>query len=279
MSDRPLPLEWVRAFEAAGRLGSFIAAAGELSVTQAAISQRIGQLEARLGVRLFLRKHRGVALTVEGEAWLPHVSTHLRAIHQTADDLFGHGPRRVTIAASASVIQGWLVPRLARVQADDRLSFSLSTVILAEDFDKGGGVHVRYGSGPWPGYRAARLFDEELGPVAQPDLAQADWRAKPRIALSGPRLGWADWGTTTGPAPHLRFDSFIAALAAAEAGAGVLLASLPLAAASLAAGRVVRLASESLRPAASYWLLTPPDQCSDAQWRSLTRAFCEGTGD
>lgn len=278
MSDRPLPLEWVRAFETAGRLGSFIAAAGELSITQAAISQRIGHLEARLGVRLFLRKPRGVTLTVEGEAWLPFLSSQLRAIHQTADDLFGHGPRRVTIAASASVIQCWLVPRLGRVQVSDRLSFSFSSMVLEEDFDKGGGVHIRYGSGPWPGSRSAKLFEEDLSPVAHPDLAQGDWRARARIALSGPRPGWADWGTTSGPAPDLRFDSFIAALAAAEAGAGVLLASLPLAAASLAAGRVVRLDAHRLRPTASYWMLAQPDQCSDAQWRALTRAFCEGGG-
>lgn len=273
MSQRPLPLEWVRAFEAAGRLGSFIAAAEDLSVTQAAISQRIGQLEARLGVRLFLRKPRGVALTVEGEAWLPHISTHLRAIHQTADDLFGHGPRRVTIAASASVIQGWLVPRLDRITAADRLEFSFSTMVLEDDFDKGAGVHIRYGTGPWPGQRSARLFAETLAPVTHPDLATPDWHHLPRIALSGPRLAWAEWAEP-GPAPHLRFDSFIAALAAAEAGQGVLLASLPLAAASLAAGRVVRLGKRALNPDASYWLLAPPAQCSDAQWRALTRAFC-----
>lgn len=275
MPNHPLPLEWVRAFEAAGRLGSFKAAAGELSITQAAVSQRIGQLEARLGVRLFLRKPRGVALTVEGEAWLPYISTHLRAIHQTADDLFGHGPRRLTISASASVIQTWLVPRLARIQASDRLSFSFSTMVLAEDFDKGGGIHIRYGSGPWSGYRSCRLFEEELAPVAHPDHAQGDWRAKPRIALSGPRLGWADWGVARGPVTHLRFDSFVLALAAAEAGAGVLLASLPLAEVSLATGRVVRLETHSLRPPASYWMLARPDQCSETQWRALTRAFCD----
>ncbi|MFZ1813519.1 MAG: LysR family transcriptional regulator [Rhizobiaceae bacterium] len=264
----------MRAFDAAGRLGSFIAAAGELSVTQAAISQRIGHLESRLGVRLFLRKPRGVTLTVEGEAWLPHVSTHLRAIQQTADDLFGRGARRITIAASASVIQAWLVPRLARVKAEDRLQFSFSTMVVEKDFDKGGGVHIRYGIGPWSGYRAAKLFDEALAPVAHPDLAEGDWRRKPRITLSGPRRGWSDWGAMESTAPQLRFDSFIAALSAAEAGAGVLLASLPLAAASLAAGRVVRLDAHSLRPEESYWLLAPPYQCSPTQWQALTMAFC-----
>ena len=271
--DRPLPLEWVRAFESAGRLGSFIAAAGELSVTQAAVSQRVGHLEAHLGVRLFLRKPRGVALTVEGEAWLPSVSTHLRAIHQTADDLFGRGPRRVTISASASVIQAWLVPRLSQVRPEDRLGFSFSTMVLEKDFDKGG-IQVRYGSGPWDGFRAARLFEEALAPVAHPDLAQGDWQAQPRIALAGPRPGWAEWGAITGPAPQLRFDSFVSALSAAEAGAGVLLASLPLAAASLDAGRVVRLEPRCLKPAASYWMLAQPDTCSESQWRALTRAFC-----
>ncbi|MGJ8569336.1 MAG: LysR family transcriptional regulator [Hoeflea sp.] len=279
MSVRPLPLEWVRAFEAAGRLGSFIAAAGELSVTQAAISQRIGHLEERLGVRLFLRKPRGVTLTVEGEAWLPHTTIHLRAIHQSADDLFGHGPRQVIIAASASVVQTWLVPRLTRVQTANRLEFAFSTMVLEEDYAKGSGIQIRYGSGPWPGYRAARLFDEELAPVAHPDHSHGDWRAKPRIALSGPRLGWAHWGGATGPTPHLRFDSFIAALVAAEMGAGVMLASLPLAAESLAAGRVVRLDAHSLRPPESYWLLAPPDRCSDARWRALTDAFCESSGE
>ena len=275
MSKRPLPLEWVRAFEAAGRLGSFKAAADDLSITQAAISQRIGQLEARLAVRLFVRKPRGVALTVEGEAWLPHVSAHLRAIHQTADDLFGHGPRRLTIAASASVIQGWLVPRLNRLTPSDRLEFSFSTMVLEEDFDKGAGVHIRYGTGPWPGHRSAKLFNEDLAPVARPPPATQDSNRPRRVWSSGPRLGWADWHAP-GPAPHLRFDSFIAALSAAEAGQGVLLASLPLASASLAANRVIRLGQRSLRPDASYWLLAPPAQCSDAQWRALTRAFCKG---
>jgi LysR family transcriptional regulator, glycine cleavage system transcriptional activator len=274
MSGRQIPLEWVRAFDAAGRLGSFIAAADELSVTQAAISQRIGHLESRLGVRLFIRKPRGVTLTVEGEAWLPHVSTHLRAIQKTADELFGRGARQVTIAASASVIQAWLVPRLARVKAEDRLQFSFSTMVVEQDFGKGGGVHIRYGVGPWSGYRAAKLFDEALAPVAHPDLAEGDWRMKPRITLSGPRRGWSDWGATESAAPQLRFDSFMAALSAAEAGAGVLLASLPLAAASLLAGRVVRLDAHSLRPEESYWLLAPPDHCSPTQWHALTVAFC-----
>lgn len=272
-----LPLEWIRAFEAAGRLGSFVAAADELGITQAAVSQRIGHLEARLSLRLFLRKARGVALTVEGETWLPQLSPHLQAIQQSAEDLFGQGARRITLAASASVIQCWLIPRLARLQPADRINFAFSTIVLEEEIESMGGIHIRYGSGPWPGFRAAKLFDEAITPVAHPDLAQSDWRRLPRIALSGPRLGWAEWGPFPGPPPHLRFDSFIAALTAAESGAGMVLASLPLAATSLNAGRVQRLSAPCLTPAPSYWLLAPPAQCSENRWRILTRLFCEAS--
>ena len=75
-----LPLEWVRAFEAAARLGSFTAAAAETGLTQSAISQRIANLEARLGAQLFVRQARQIGLTPEGEAWLPHVQAALTGL-------------------------------------------------------------------------------------------------------------------------------------------------------------------------------------------------------
>ena len=78
-----LPLEWIRAFEAAARLGSFTAAAEECGLTQSAISQRIGHLEARLGAQLFIRQARQITLTSEGEAWLPHVQGALLGLRDT----------------------------------------------------------------------------------------------------------------------------------------------------------------------------------------------------
>src|SRR5688500_10528045 len=67
------PLVWLRAFEAAARRSSFTLAADELGLTQAAISQQIRALESRLGAALFHRRQRGVILTPEGSAYLPHV--------------------------------------------------------------------------------------------------------------------------------------------------------------------------------------------------------------
>ena len=83
------PLEWIRAFDAAARCGSFTAAATETGLTQSAISQRIGHLEKLLGVALFYRRARSTSLTIEGEAWLPHVRLALNTLKDSSEALFG----------------------------------------------------------------------------------------------------------------------------------------------------------------------------------------------
>ena len=96
------PLDWLRVFEAAGRHGNFTAAADELGATQAAISQRIRNLESWLGRQLFSRGARGVTLTVDGESYLPLVQDTLRALEQGTADLFGKSPGEIRLAALSS---------------------------------------------------------------------------------------------------------------------------------------------------------------------------------
>jgi LysR family glycine cleavage system transcriptional activator len=280
-----LPLEWIRAFEAAGRTGSFTAAADETGLTQSAISQRIAHLENRLGTRLFTRGARGVALTVDGEAWLPYVTGALRTLQQSSEDLFGRGRRHLTISASASVQELWLAPRLGAVGAADQLHLTLKTMVVADD--AGEGLSIRYGTGSWPTPQKVPLFAEAISPVAAPGLLKqgARWQDLPRLALSGPRPGWSEWmlatGDSTVPVPTLRLDGFAASLAAARAGAGVLLASLPLAAADLRTGALVRLSEDVLSPRETYWLIGPERQLSPRLWAQLVRLFTEtpdGTG-
>jgi len=275
-----LPLEWIRAFEAAGRLGSFTAAAQETGLTQAAISQRIGHLERRIGARLFVRNPRGVSLSVDGEAWLPYVSAALRTLRDSSQDLFGARAGKITIAASASVTQLWLAPRVAALPKNLEIAFT--TMVVQSDLQLGeAGVEIRYGLGDWPGRYTARLFNEVLCPVASEPLSQ--WRDVPRIGLSGPRAGWQDWARHSGdpatPIPHLRFDSYCAALAAAVAGAGVLLASVPLTEAAMQTGAVVRLSEDALKPEASYWMCADRSLVTNRQWTDLKLAFCENSGE
>ena len=274
-----LPLEWVRAFEAAGRLGSFTAAAKEIGLTQAAVSQRIGYLERRLAYKLFVRKPRGVSLTVHGEAWLPYVTNGLGTIGQSSAELFGLRRTQLTIAASATMIQHWFTPRLS--YSDDKLQFTFSTMVVEADYKhQTADVEVRYGQGQWPHRTCVPLFTEQLTPLVSPLLLKTvkDWRQLPKLAVSGPRVGWHDWAELTGDkasrvSPY-RFDSHGCALTAAVMGLGVVLASLPLAQTYLANGQLVSLSKLKLEPASGPWLTTGEEQLSKLDWQALKKRFC-----
>ncbi len=274
------PLEWIRAFEAAARCGSFTAAASETGLTQSAISQRIGQLEKRLGTPLFYRRARSIEMTVEGEAWLPHVRSALGTLRDSSEALFGGARGRMTISASQSMIQLWLSPRLAQLQKIAGGELSVQTMVLgAHDAALDDVIRIRYGAGAWPHDHRHQLFDEQITPFASPELAKSSdhWTEWPRIVCSGPRPGWADWtsrfGIPTTPVPHLRFDTFLSALGAARNGLGVILGSLPLCAADLAAGRLVRLEGDVLPHHESYWVIAGSDAVSRAEWGALVEVF------
>lgn len=271
-----LPLEWVRAFEAAARTGSFTGAAEETGLTQSAISQRIGKLEKLLGTQLFLRQARSVALTVEGEAWLPHVRSAFDRLRDSSEGLFGVSRSRLTVSASTSIIDLWIMSRLNRLSEATGAQFSFKTMVLTEDgLQDDDVIRVRYGTGTWPVAYKAPLYKEVLAPLAAPGLAKSagHWQGLPRIAVSGPRPGWNDWilkhGTPAVPLPEYRFDTFSSAITAAKEGLGVLLGSLPLCQAAIKSGELVRLSDESLEHHQTYWLLASKDAISNQQWNTL----------
>ena len=266
-NDSLPPLEWLRAFETAGRLGNFTAAADELGLTQAAISQRVLNLERHLDAHLFLRLARGVELTADGEAYLPHIKSALDVIRRGTADLFSNPRTKITIAAPASVAALWIAPRVRHLSiAHPSLQVSVSAIHRPSDFDATqADLEVRFGTGPWEGREAAQLYQEQLVPTCSRGLlAQApegDWRQLPIIAVAGPRDGWHEWSAATGEPllsqPILRFDSLIAAQNAALAGGGVFLASLPLAHNAIRAGDLVELSEQPLTMSGGYWLTWP----------------------
>ena len=272
------PLEWVRAFEAAARLGSFTAAASETGLTQPAISQRIGQLEKHLGTRLFVRKARTITLTVEGETWLPHVQTALRGLSDSSETLFARGRRRLTISASQSVISLWLATRLGRASADTGAEISVQSYILGgQTATEDSTVQIRYGAGDWAHPYQTPLFKEAIAPVCSPRLTSQAWTHLPRIACTGPRPDWDQYSSRFGipstPVPTLRFDTLHGAIAAAKAGLGVALVSLPLCADDIASGALVQLGDEVLDPPETYWLLASRNVIGHRQWTALSAAL------
>lgn len=113
MARPQLPLNALRAFEASARHLSFTRAGLELCVSQAAVSQQIRTLEARLGVTLFRRLPRGLALTDEGAALVPVLMDAFERIGATLDRFAdGRYHEVLTVGVVGTFATGWLLPRL-----------------------------------------------------------------------------------------------------------------------------------------------------------------------
>jgi LysR family transcriptional regulator of beta-lactamase len=229
-----IPLNALRAFEAAARHESFTRAGLELRVTQAAISHQVKSLEDILGVPLFRRLPRGLALTEEGESLLPNLTEALRRIANTLDRFEGGRMREVlTLGVVGTFATGWLLSRLPDFSAvypfvDLRLMTNNNRVDLAGE---GLDYAIRFGDGAWHGTEATRLFDAPLSPVCAPAVAQrlnqpADL-GRETLLRSYRTDEWTSWFAAAGVPPRVIrgfvFDSSLAMAEAAVQGTGVAL--------------------------------------------------------
>ncbi|TGT74528.1 LysR family transcriptional regulator [bacterium M00.F.Ca.ET.159.01.1.1] len=259
------PLDWLRSFEAAARLSNFTAAAAELGLTQAAVSQHIRFLEERLKSRLFARLARGVALSPEGAAYLPHIQAAFATIANSTNELFEpRAVQTVSIRVPISFALLVLVPALPDLaNALPQIRLDLVTIHRPTDYDQpGSALDIRFGNGSFPGREADRLTIEGLVPVASPTLApDGDWTSLPLLLVAGAREMWAEWFAAAGLDGHSRrshrFDSFVAAMEAAKAGAGALLGSRPLIDAALEDKALVKLSDFVLSSPSGHFLTRP----------------------
>jgi LysR family transcriptional regulator, glycine cleavage system transcriptional activator len=290
MSGHLPPLSALRAFESAARHMSFSRAADELHVTPAAISHQIHALEEDLGVRLFHRMNRSIELTASARVLLPGLSEAFAGIQSSVRRLRAHNDTgTLTVTASPSFAAKWLVLRLHRFQeqcpeVDVRISATDNVVDLTQgDFD----IAVRYGTGNYPGLEVELLFTNEVFPACSPQLLTTGPPLRTPDDLPLHNLihdqaverdplvpTWSMWlkaaGVKYGPATTgLSFNNMHLALDAAIAGHGVVLAQSTIAAADLAAGRLVRLFSLALPDQFAYYIATAPG----ALERPKVRAF------
>lgn len=276
-AQRLPPFHALRAFEAAGRHLSFARAADELGVSPAAVSQHIQQMEEFAGQPLFRRLGRRVELTDAGHAALSHVAAAMSSLGEAARimrlPLRGH---RVSVSVAPSFAIKWLVPRLERfkelhpdievwVSADMGLvDFAVADVDLA----------IRYGAGGYADAQAQMLLSESVVPICAPGLIEGEAGLKKpedlmRYALlhddspdrdpSCPT--WPMWLMARGldaesARKGLRFNQSSLIVEAAMAGKGVGLAKRQLAAADIAAGRLVTPFENVDTPINfAYWLV------------------------
>ncbi|WP_085747394.1 MULTISPECIES: transcriptional regulator GcvA [unclassified Pseudomonas] len=278
MLPRLPSLNGLRAFECAARHMSFTRAAEELNVTQTAISHQIRRLEDELGVRLFMRLKDGLALTEEGNAYLPGIRSAFLELRYSTEKLLESSNNSVlTISTLVSVASKWLLPRLpsfreAHPEIDVRISASTEWV----DFRKGGiDAAIRYGDGNWPGLRADWLMADEIFPVCSPRLLNGDKPLNtpvdlahhPLLQVSGVTANdWNDWlhaagqPPLTAKGPRLTFDLAMMAVQAAIDGQGVCIGRSTYVDDDLRAGRLVAPFDLRLKSASGFYLVTPHDQ-------------------
>lgn len=297
MTNRRLPpLNGLRAFEAAARHLSFKEAAGELNVTQAAISHQVRGLEDWLGHKLFERRVRAVDLTTAGAELLPAISSALDGMNGAVDRLIRpeDDGRGLTVSAIATFAAKWLVPRLADFQdlhPDIDVRITTSTALV--DFNRDGvDVALRYGLGQWPDVRAERLLREDMFPVCSPALLEgpnplrtpADLSYHTLLHVVQMRDDWRVWLTAAGqtdidPTRGPRFDLSLTAIQAAVEGMGVALGHSNLVETDMRAGRLVAPFTLNIPVDMAYYVVAPPERWDSPKVRAFREWLAvEATG-
>lgn len=247
-SARLPPLDLFPAFESAARHLSFTKAGAELFVTQSAVSRQIRALEDELGVTLFLRTHRALALTEEGRRLYESCSGMLAQLRATVAQIRAPSSRQIlALTTTPGIASLWLIPRLslfteAHPGIDVRIDATARRRDLAADgFD----LAIRYAR--VDSQAGTPLGGESIQPVCSPQLARdktrplatpADLRRHTLLQVVIPPgtnmpLEWDPWLQAMGladlrPAATLSFSNYDEAIMAALTGQGVALGRRPL---------------------------------------------------
>jgi LysR family glycine cleavage system transcriptional activator len=268
-------LNGLRAFEVAARHLSFTVAASELNVTQTAISHQIRRLEEELGIRLFVRQNRALALTPEAREYLPGIRAAFNDLRLATDRLLRKDNENVlTVSTLASLAAKWLLPRLSAFQeAHPGIDVRITTSTGLVDFKTGDvDAAIRYGRGQWPGLRADWLMADQLFPVCSPALLGGNKPLRGPEDLAHQTLlhssggyddDWRLWLTAAGlPAniskqPGLTFDLILMTVQAAIDGIGVAMGRTSYVEADIAKGRLVVPFKITLPTDAGFYLVSP----------------------
>ena len=271
MNLRPSLLPALGVFAAAARHQNFAHAAEELHLTASAVSHHVRKLEASLGVALFQRHARGVALTGEGRLLADAAAAAVSDLDAVAQSLGrARDSTRLRINTLHSLTYCWLLPRLPRFCAvHPHIRISVETETALTRFEEGGAdLAIRHGQGHWPGLDAHHLMDDELFPVASPALPGVSDITEPKQIARLPLLsdnalqGWHDWFRAAGlrgqrlPEMHMFSDS-TDVMRAAVYGIGIALARKHIARPYLQRYELLRLPGPALKTRFAYYAVHP----------------------
>jgi LysR family glycine cleavage system transcriptional activator len=253
-SDKPVlrpPLNALRAFEATARLGSMTLAGIELGVTHGAVSRQIQLLEGIVGVMLLRRLPKSVEATTEGARLAASLSAAFNLINVGLAQL---QPGPLTISCSSTIMQNWLIPRLAKFRErhpdiELRLNVNYSEVDLVREEIS---VAIRNDMIHAPqDVVLQHLMREEIGLVCSPEFAARHMLQPleklhdvPMLSTKTRPTVWSDWldamDAPQQPShPHQVFEHFYLMIQAASFGLGAAIAPRMTVEGEIAAGRLV----------------------------------------
>jgi LysR family glycine cleavage system transcriptional activator len=247
---RPPPLNALRFFDAAARLGSFVKAAEELHLTHGAVSRQIRLLEEALGIALFERRNRAVFLTPQGEllrAATEHAFEHLSSALESLRAPSANAP--LVVSCEPTISMKWLIPRLGdfyRQHPDLQLHIYAAGGPVSFQRD-GVDVALRRNDFMWePAVYAEKVCDEWVGPVCAPALlkrGRIDLSAQRLLHTASRKTAWRSWcaatATDIGRGSGQTYEHFFLSLQAASAGLGVAIGSVFMVQEEIDSGRLV----------------------------------------
>lgn len=270
-------LNALAAFEAAARHLSLTRAATELNVTPGAVSKQVKALEDQIGRPLFLRLHRALELTPQGHAVYHSLKDAFERVSNTIKQVGLSGsPRSVSIGTTMAFAQLWLMPRLGgfwTAHQDIVLDHIISD--RAHEANRSGlDLRVRYGDGNFTDETATFLFGDRIVPMASPAFLARhkvkgvqDLSSLPLLSVEGVDWTWTTWADFLKAvgAPHRRlnvrrFNSYVIALQAAQAGQGVALGWMSLVKPLIARKLLARASTAEIAAPQSFYLTWPARQ-------------------
>ena len=274
------PLGFFQGFEAAARTLSFTKAAEELFITQSAVSRQIKALEDHLGIRLFERQPRSLALTESGQALHRIAADVLERLQAATDQVrAATRTRQLSITTTTGFASLWLIPRLQRFTSlhpdvDVRISATTDALNLERSLID---LAIRYCQPEAAPEGAVRLFGEGMVPVCAPALLGDRTRPLKRpqdlarhtllhFDYPGAQRMFMDWGTWLAAlgidelksAGALHFSQYEQMIQAAIAGQGVALGRQPLVNDLIQSGMLAAPFRETVGAPRSYFIIESP---------------------
>ena len=278
-------LKAIKTFQIAAKHSSFAVAADELCITPSAVSHQIKTLETALGLPLFSRAARALALTDAGARYLEQIDDLFMRLEAVTEQLRArYGRNSVRLHVPAYFASEMLLPRLSEfAKLHDGIDLRIETQgVHGRTHAAEADISVVVGTGPWNGLVAHKMFAQTMVPACSPELLSErpvrryeDLNAHTLLVHEARRDDWDRWASAVGmknlqPAQIVRIDSMTAATRAAEKSIGIALLPAELSRRKFAQGRLMRVFDDELVTQEDYTLLVRAED----ENRDDIRALC-----